>query len=388
MSGGFVSRAAIAGYGATEFSKCSGRSELQLAMEAVLAALADAGIDPAEVDGFATYTMDNNSEHEIFRLLGAREMRFFARTTGGGGAACGPLQQAMLAVSAGMADVVVCYRAMNERSEYRFGVPMAPSSPTSANLLFGFLGAQGLRTPAALIAMTMRRYMHETGATEEDFATVAVTTRKHAATNPNAFFYGKPITREEYFAAPMIADPLRLFDCCQETDGAVAIVVTSVERARSLGQKPIRIKAAAQGLPKGSFGLGSYWREDVIPREGSIVARGLYAQAGLGSKDIDVAILYDHFAPTVLPSLEAYGFCAPGEAKDFIKGGNIEIGGGLPVNPHGGLLAEAYIHGLNGVGEAVRQLRGTSVNQRPGTANVLVTGASAVPTSGVILGLD
>lgn len=380
--------AAVVGYGATEFSKCSGRSELQLALEAILAALEDAGIDAREVDGFATYTMDNNSEHEIFRLLGSREMRFYARTTGGGGAACGPLQQAMLAVSAGMAETVVCYRAMNERSEYRFGLPMSPSVPTSANLLFAFLGAQGLRTPAALIAMSMRRYMHETGATEEDFATVAVAARKHAATNPNAFFYGKPITREDYFRAPMIADPLRLLDCCQESDGAVAIVITSTARAATLRNTPVRIKAAAQGLPKNSFGLGSYWREDIVPREGAIVARQLYRQAGLTPKDIDVAILYDHFSPTVLPSLEAYGFCEPGEAREFIKNGNIEVGGGLPVNPHGGLLGEAYIHGLNGIGEAVRQLRGTAANQQRGVKNVVVTGASAVPTSGVILGLD
>ncbi|QCP50370.1 lipid-transfer protein [Trinickia violacea] len=381
-------KTAIVGYGATEFSKKSGRSELQLAIEAVTSALADAGIDPAEVDGMATYTLDNNSEFEIFRNIGGRDLKFFSRIAGGGGAACAPLLHAAMAITSGVAEVVVCYRAMNERSEYRFGTPMLPSTPTSDNVLFAYLSGQGLQTPAAMIAMTMRRYMHETGATSEDFANVAIAARRHAATNPNAFFHGKPITRDDYFNSRMIADPLRLFDCCQESDGAVALVVTSAERARSLRHKPVLIRAAAQGSPDGTMSLGSYYRKDIAPRgECELVARQLYEAARLTPKDMQVAILYDHFGPTVLPSLEAYGFCDWGEAKDFVKNGNIEIGGSLPVNTHGGQLGEAYIHGLNGVGEAVRQLRGTAVNQVANVENVLVTAGSAVPTSGAILGV-
>lgn len=386
--GNFRNRAAIAGYGATEFSKNSGRTELQLSIEATLAALADAGIDPAEVDGMATYTMDNNSEFEIFRNIGGRDLKFFGRVPAGGGGACAPLLQAALAISAGVAEVIVCYRAMNERSEYRFGAPLVTSVPTSENVQFAYLGAQGLQTPAAMVALTMRRYMHETGATSEDFANISIAARRHAATNPHAFFYNKPITREDYFNSRMIADPLRLLDCCQESDGAVAIVVTSAERARSLRQKPVLIRAAAQGSPKGTMALGGYYREDIAPRaECELVARQLYETARLTPKDIQVAILYDHFGPTVLPSIEAYGFCERGEAKDFIKNGNIEIGGELPVNTHGGQLGEAYIHGLNGVAEAIRQLRGTAVNQVKDVENILVTAGSAVPTSGVILGI-
>jgi len=382
-------KTAIVGYGATEFSKRSGRSELQLAVEATLAALADAGIDPGEVDGMATFTLDNNSEFEIFRNIGGRELKFFSRVAAGGGAACAPLQQAALAVSAGVAEVVVCWRAMNERSEYRFGVPLETALPTGDNVLFAYLGAQGLQTPAAMIAMTMRRYMHETGATSADFANYSIAARRHASTNPSAFFYGKPISKEDYFASRMIADPLRLLDCCQESDGAVAVVVTSAERARTLRHKPVLIRAAAQGAPQGTMALGGYYRPDIAPRaESELVARQLYETARLTPKDIQVAILYDHFGPTVLPSLEAYGFCKPGEAKDFVKDGNIEVGGQLPVNTHGGQLGEAYIHGMNGVAEAVRQLRGTAVNQVTGVHNVLVTAACGVPTSGVILGID
>lgn len=385
----YANKTAIAGYGATEFSKNSGRSELQLAVEATLAALADAGIDPADVDGMATYTIDNSSEQEVFRGIGGRDLKFFSRIGQGGGAACAPLLQAALAISSGVADVVVCYRAMNERSEYRFGAPLQSLPATSDNVVFAYHGAQGLMTPAAMVAMMMRRYMHETGASSDDFATYSVAARRHAATNPNAFFYGKPITREDHQASRMIADPLRLLDCCQESDGGVAVVVTSVERAKTLRQKPVLIRAAAQGSPAGTLGLAGFYRDDISPREEcAATARQLYTAARMTPKDIQVAILYDHFGPTVLPSLEGYGFCARGEAKDFIKHGNIEVGGGLPVNTHGGQLGEAYIHGMNGVAEAVRQLRGTAVNQVRDVSNILVSAGSGVPTSAAILGID
>jgi acetyl-CoA acetyltransferase len=385
----YSNKVAIAGYGATEFSKNSGRSELRLAVEATLAALADAGIDPSEVDGMSSFTMDNNSEQEILRSIGAPDLKFFTRIPQGGGGTCAPLLQAALAITAGVANVVVCYRAMNERSEYRFGTPMTGLPPSSDNLVFAYHGFQGLLTPAAEIGLMMRRYMHETGATSLDFANYSVVARKHAATNPKAFFYGKPITREDHQASRMIADPLRLLDCCQESDGAVAVVVVSAERAKSLRQKPVLIRAAAQGSPAGTLGLAGFYRADITPRdECAATARQLYATARLTPRDMQVAILYDHFGPTVFASLEGYGFCGYGEAKDFIKNGNIEIGGSLPVNTHGGQLGEAYIHGMNGLAEAVRQLRGQAVNQVPGVHNVLVSAGSGVPTSGAILGID
>jgi acetyl-CoA acetyltransferase len=239
-----------------------------------------------------------------------------------------------------------------------------------------------------MMALFMRHYMHETGATSDDFANVAISARRHAATNPNAFFYRQPITREDYYASRMVSDPLRLFDCCQESDGAVAVVVTSAERAKSLRQKPVYIRGAAQGAAAGTMAMMGFYQKDIAPRgECELVARQLYSMARLTPKDIQAAILYDHFGPSVLPSLEAYGFCERGEAKDFIKNGNIEVGGRLPVNTNGGQVGEAYIHGFNGVAEAVRQLRGTAVNQVKDVENILVTGGSGVPTSGVILGV-
>ena len=381
-------KAAIAGIGATEFSKRSGRSEMQLAAEATMAALADAGLEPSDIDGMSTYTMDNNSEIELARTVGAGDLTFFSRTNFGGHGACAPLFQAALAINSGVANVVVCYRGMNERSEYRFGAPIMPAIPDSQNALMAYHTNHGLATAGAWMAMAMQRYMYETGTTSEDFGHMAVASRRHASTNPKAFFYGKPITLDDYMNARMIVDPFRLLDFCQESDGSVAIIVTSAERAKSLKQKPVMIRAAAQGAPRGQMALTNYYRDDISPTdEVALVARQLYRMADLTPNDIQAAIIYDHFLPSVLPSLEAYGFCKRGEAKDFVKNGNVEIGGGLPVNTHGGQVGEAYIHGLNGVAEAVRQVRGTAVNQVKNVQNVVVTAGSGGPTSGLILGV-
>ena len=387
MTGALRDQAAVVGIGATEFSKDSGRSELRLALEAISAALEDAGLELTDVDGLCTYAMDKNPEIEVFRHLGGRALKFFARTEYGGGAACAPLLQAALAVHAGVAQVVVCYRAMNERSQYRFGqafVPPPVANAESAN--WAWTVPFGLATPAAWVAMAARRYMHEYGASSEDFGRVSVACRRHAARNPRAWFYGKPITLADHQASRWIVEPLHLLDCCQESDGAVALVVTSAARARHLRQKPALIRAAAQGAMDDQMNMTSFYRHDIgALSEMRLVAEQLYAMSGLGPREIQTAVLYDHFSPFVLPQLEVFGFCPRGAAKDFIKDGNIEIGGGLPVNTHGGQLGEAYIHGLNGVAEAVRQVRGTSVNQVPGVHNVLVTAGTGVPTSGAIL---
>ncbi|HSV83225.1 MAG TPA: lipid-transfer protein [Ramlibacter sp.] len=380
-------KAAIVGLGATEFSKDSGRSELQLAVEAVTAALADAGIDPERVDGLCTFTMDNSSECEVFRNIGGRNLKFFSRIHYGGGGAIAPLQQAAMAVACGVADVVVCYRALNERSGDRFGQPRVRPMPETDMVLAGYHAIHGVRTAASRAALGIRRYMHESGATSLDFAQVSIAARRHAATNPKAFFFGRPITLDDYLASRMIADPLRLLDCCQESDGAVAVVVTRVDAAQTLRQPPVLIRAAAQGCARNTMTMTSFYGPDIALRqECHLVADQLYAMARTEPAAIQTAVIYDHFGPAVLPALEGYGFCEWGQAKDFVKGGNIELGGALPINTHGGQLGEAYIHGMNGIAEAVRQLRGTAVNQVAGARQVLVTAGSGLPTSGAILG--
>ncbi|RNL79530.1 lipid-transfer protein [Nocardioides marmorisolisilvae] len=380
-------KAAIVGIGATEFSKESGRSELQLSVQAVRAALADCGLTAADVDGLTTFTMDTSSEIAVARELGVPSLRFFSRINYGGGAACGTVQQAAMAVATGVADVVVCYRGFNERSESRFG-QFSLSAATQVNtngLDNAWSYPMGLGTPAATVAMQARRYMHEYGATSEDFGAVAVADRRHAATNPNAFFYGKPITLEDHQASRMIVDPLHLLDCCQESDGAVAIVVVSAERAKDLPQKPAYITAAAQGSGRDQYVMTSYYRDDIGIPEMGVVGTELWRQSGLGPDDMRMGILYDHFTPYVLMQLEELGFCKPGEAKDFVKDGAIEVDGRFPLNTHGGQLGEAYIHGMNGIAEGVRQIRGTSVNPVADVQHLVVTAGTGVPTSGLIL---
>ncbi|MFQ5416877.1 MAG: lipid-transfer protein [Myxococcota bacterium] len=384
-------RAAIVGIGATEFSKDSGRSEMQLAVECISAAIADAGLSHSDIDGMCNFTMENNPAIEVNRYLGGGDLTFFSRVHYGGGAACATIQQAAMAVATGVANTVVCYRAMNERSMQRFGagVQGQPPRPTAESAHFGWYAPYGLLTPAAWVAMSARRYMIQYGATSEDFGRVSVADRRHAATNPKAWFYEQPITLEDHQSSRMIIEPLRLLDCCQESDGGVAVVVTSLERARDLAQEPAVIRAAAQGASHEQQMMTGYYTDDItgLPEMG-LVARQLYETAGIGPQDVQTAVIYDHFTPFVLTQLEEFGFCERGEAKDFVKDGNIELGGGLPINTHGGQLGEAYIHGMNGVAEGVRQVRGSAVNQVPGVEHVVVTAGTGVPTSGLLLGAD
>ncbi len=386
MSGGLSNRAAIAGIGQTEFSKESGRSELQLACEAVKSALDDAGLAPADVDGLITFTLDTSEEMEVARSLGVQQLSMFTRVPYGGGAAAGTVMQAAMAVATGVADVVVCYRAFNERSGMRFG--NIGGAMTSMPLWLSWYAPFGLLTPASWVALHARRYMDAYNVTNEHFAPIAVVDRTHAATNPAAWFYERPITIAEHQQSRWIIEPvLRLLDCCQESDGGVAIVVTSAERARDLRQPPALITAAAQGATFDSEMMTSYYRDDLtgLPEMG-VVARRLWSMAGLTPADITTAFLYDHFTPFVLMQLEELGFCGRGEAKDFATVERLSLGGALPINTSGGLLGEAYIHGMNGITEAVRQIRGTSVNQVPNVEHVLATAGTGVPTSGLILG--
>jgi len=216
---------------------------------------------------------------------------------------------------------------------------------------------------------------------------VSVADRKHAATNPKAWFYEKPITLEEHQQSRWIVEPiLRKLDCCQESDGGVALVVTTPERARDLRQRPALIAAAAQGAADDGELMTSYYRDDItgLPEMG-VVAKKLWAESGLTPADIQTAFLYDHFTPFVFVQLEELGFCGRGEAKDFATVETLSLGGRLPINTSGGLLGEAYIHGMNGITEAVRQIRGTSCNQVDNVEHVLVTAGTGVPTSGLIL---
>ena len=387
MSTALHNTAAIAGIGQTTYSKCSGVSELALACEAVSRAIDDAGIEPGEVDGLVTYTLDSSDEVEVANSVGLGDLTLFSQINYGGGAAVGLVHQAAMAVATGSAKNVVVWRGMNGRSGKRMGQGVSGTIISSDIIHWSWYMVYGMLTPASWIAAFTTRYMHEYGATSEHLGRIAIAQRKFALNNPNAAGYGRPLTMDDYLASRLVAEPLRLYDCCQETDGGCALLITSVEHARDLRQKPAVIRGVCQASSRGQEQMTSFYRDDMtsLP-EMELAARQVYAQSGLGPDDIDAACLYDAFTSEILVQLEAFGFCARGEAKDFIADGALEIGGRLPNNTHGGLLSEGYIHGVNNIAEGARLIRGTSCNQPEGVEHVLISSGVGVPTGAMILG--
>ena len=246
MTMSFAGKTAVAGIGATEFSKNSGRSTLRLAVECCDTAIREAGLTPDQVDGMVSFTTDENHEIDVARSLGIKELTHFSRIHHSGGAACATIHQAAMAVHSGACNYALVYRAFNERSETRFGVGVQglDNSPTPMMVDFGWCLPFGMLTPASWVALFATRYMHEYGATSEDFGRISVADRKHAATNPKAFFYEKPITLEDHQASRWIVKPLHLLDCCQESDGGQALLITTLERARDLPQSPVVVASA------------------------------------------------------------------------------------------------------------------------------------------------
>ncbi|MTV23882.1 lipid-transfer protein [Nitriliruptoraceae bacterium ZYF776] len=384
-------RAAIVGIGQTEFSKASGRSELSLATEACVAALEDAGLDPADVDGLVRCDHDHVTEGALADALGVRDLTYWGQTGPGGVAPAAMVGQAMGAVLSGQAETVVVYRALNGRSGVRFG--QGHGLDLDARVGGGtsydeFFLPYGLTSPGQFFAMIAQRYEIEHGLRHETLSRLAVTCRQHANANPAATFSDRPLTLEEAEQARVISAPLRLFDFCLETDGACAVVVTSAERAKDLRQPPAMIRAVAQSSgPRIQPGMmfGALLRDSITSLTSRTNAATLYRRAGLGPQDIDVAQLYDCFTITMLLQYPDYGFCAPDEVNDFVADGNAGLGGAVPSNTAGGNLSEGYIHGMNHVLEGVRQIRGTSTSQVEGAEVALVTSAPPPGTSALIL---
>jgi len=378
---------AIVGIGQTEFSKSSGRSELQLTLECVKAAIEDAGLQLSDVDGMVTLSIDGSDEIAVARGLGSQQLKFFSRIPHGIGGAMSLVHQAVMAISTGVCKTVVGYRAMNGCSGTQPN-PTAVGGPLSTDQVhWGWYTPYGFIDPVSWVAMFTQRYMHEYRATDEALAEIAVTMRKHAANNPNAMFYERPITAEDYYRSPLITDPLRFYDCCMETDGGCAFVITSTERAIDLPHPPAVVRGVAQGSAFDQEVMTSFYRESIthLP-EYDLVAEQCYQQSGLGPDDIDAAVLYDAFTPIVLYQLESFGFCKRGEAHEFVKGGNLGLDGQLPCNTNGGQLGEAHLQGINGLIEGVRLIRGTSANQPKKNDHVLATSGFGVPASAMILG--
>ena len=376
--------AAIVGIGETEYSKESRRTELSLACEAISSAAADAGVDIDEIDGLVRYDMDHVDEAALTSHLGLKNLRWMSQAGYGGTGGNAVIVHAAAAIAAGVAETVVCYRALNERSGARYG----QASTWTKDEVGGVAAFQmpwGMLTPAHMFGMFARRHMIEYGTTSRQFGAVAVAMRRHASMNPRAMMR-KPITIEDHQASRLIADPLRLFDCCIESDGACAVIVTSAGRAHDRPHPPAWIMGASQG--SGTRAEGIVFRDDLATAESTFTAADVYRSARVGPSDIDAVMIYDHFTPFVIFTLEAYGFCGPGEGGPFVEDGRIECDGELPVNTHGGNHSEAYIHGLPHVIEAVRQLRGTSSAQVEDAELILSASSVAQLSAAVILRKD
>lgn len=384
-------KTAIVGIGATPMVSTSGRSELELALDAIEAALDDAGLSANEVDGIVRFGASQRgcSETLVAHNLGIDSLRWWAGIDIGGGASAALVGHAAAAVASGQATCVVGFRSLNGSSGAR------PGTNETTEMLRGldptyeeYCLPSGLTAPSQMFAMVARRHMHEYGTTAEQLGALAVTTRSYANRNPAAQMYGRTMSLDEHLDSPMVTSPLRRFDCCLRTDGAAAFVVTTAERARSLRNKPVFIKGAVQAtMPRQEGPLYSLVaRHDLTDTPAAHVAKELYVRSGLGPDEIDVAQLYDCFTITALLQLEDWGFCAKGDAGPFVAEGNTGPNGRLPMNTAGGNLSEGYIHGVNHVLEGVRQMRGTSTSQVTGAATCLVTGGLPTPTSAVILG--
>ena len=385
-------KACIVGIGSTEFTRNSGRSEIHMAVDAALAACEDAGLDPSRIDGISRFgtaaglAVEFTSESDVARCLGIPNLRYFVEAPWGGGACCATIMHAAMAVATGVANYVLCFRSLCPASgQVRYGRPtnVPIDSHWSWSMPFGF------QSPTSWVAMFTKRWMYETGATAEQMGAVALVCRENALRNPRSMFYGRPLTMAEYLASPMMCEPFRLHDTCLENDGAVALLVTSPERARDLKQKPAFVTGVGEATGWDSYCMTSFYRPTIGIPEMEETGKELFRMAGLTPKDIDVAQFYDAFTSLVPMQLEALGFVKKGEGGAFCEGGDrIRPTGELPINTSGGMLSEAYIHGMNMIAEGVRQIRGTSTTQIEDVNHVLVTGGLGVPTSAVILGKE
>ncbi|HEY2330473.1 MAG TPA: hypothetical protein VGH94_01010 [Acidimicrobiales bacterium] len=397
-------KTAVVGVGSTPYYK-RGRSlpqtPMEMACKATLLALEDAGLTVDDVDGFAMYSGAPADPGGLASLLGVPEVRFAATLTSGGGGAAGSLGLAAAAIVSGHANVVVSLMTLQQATNRFGGSSSGPRQLPSAGGAGAYGGGGGVppesafTAPATIVSpgqnfsMITNRHMYQYGTKREHFAEICVSQRNNAIRRPTSMMRD-PLTLDDYFNARMISEPLCLFDYTMETDGAVAVVTTTIERARDLRQPPVLISGSANGgLGNHASLLGSFQMpEESFASSGHrAVAKQVYEMAGVTPDDIDVALLYDHFSPMVLMQIEDYGFCPIGEGGPFVAEGNIRWPTGkIPVNTHGGNLSEAYVIGMTHVKEAVEQLRGTAVNQVEGAELALCTGGpAAIPMSASIL---
>jgi acetyl-CoA acetyltransferase len=377
---------AIVGIGSTKFTRDpeQARGVGELAVEACRRAIDDAGLAVSDIDGLLSYSMgDSIPTRDAAGAIGLSTVSWFSDIASGGTFTAGIVEHAALAIRAGLAKRVLIYRAMNGYSGKRIGGTGDASADSGRQFTIPF----GMAAAAEIFGMPARRHMHRYGTTKEHFGAVAITMRAHAVNNERAI-RRDPITMDDYLSSRMIADPYRLLDCCQETDGACAIVVCGADEAATLRRKPVHLLGAVLGggpNPRLPF---DRWA-DMDESHFGVLAKQLYAKTGLSARDVSVGLIYDAFTWEVIKQLEDFGFCPAGEGGPFVASGAISMTGSIPVNPHGGLHSEAYVHGFNHVVEAVRQLRGDAgIRQVPAATVALVTGFAFTAGSAMLLGSE
>lgn len=395
-------KTAIVGIGATDYyvrGKSWPRTINDMAGEAILKACADAGISVKDIDGFAYYStagagyLDKFDTASLMETLGMPNISFSATLTSGGGGCPGAIGLATAGLMNEDCKYVVTLMALQQLPQHRLGVVFGSAAPSAEN---SFLQPSGLVGPGHLMSVLARRHMHLYGTTQDAFGEVVMATRANTHNRPKAVRKA-PLTKEEYDASVMLADPLRRLDFCLETDGAVAVITTTMDRAKDCRHKPAVVHACAHGGQR-EWGRAFAWMGMPDPHFASsghqFTADRVWAQSGLSARDMDVALIYDHFSPMVLMQLEDYGFCEKGEGNDYVLAGKIRydaatgkgVNGGVPVNTHGGNLNEAYIIGMTHIVEGVEQVRGTAINQVKDAEFALVSGGPAsLPVSSLIL---
>lgn len=382
-------RVAVVGIGETSYYK-HGQSpdpEFKLALKAILAACADAGMDPRRIDGFSSYSDDRSDPTRLATALGLPQLRTsLMQWGGGGGGCCAAVANGAAAIATGQADCVVAFRSLAQGQYGRFG---QTGGMTTVSGEKSYLMPYGVLSPPQRFAMRVRRFMHDHGIGQEALRAIALASYHHAQANPRAVMHGKPLDEARYDASRWIVEPFHLFDCCMENDGAAAVILVDAERARDFAQSPVYVLGAASGSGF-RFGAQAHNSPSYASANFGTVAPDLYRMAGVTPQDVGVVQSYENFTGGVLMALIEHGFFAPEEAQEFLRLDNlIAPSGRLPLNTSGGNLAECYMHGFELVLEAVRQVRRTSTSQAARSDVALVIGGPMVsPVSDLLLGSE
>lgn len=372
----FKDKAAIVGIGETDYVRGAGRTEVDQMVEAARKAIADAGLTRDDIDGLMPPPVLTFTE-ELAANLGIRELKWASVVAMGGATCTAMLQNAAMAVASGVANNVLLVLGWNGYSALR-PKPGTPPGRTNGpfafeNIMNDFYAPFGVTMPVQFYGWLATRHEHVHGDQTAAKAAIAIAFRKNAQSNPRAITRGRPLDLDQYMSSRIISSPFRLYDCCVETDGACALVISSAERAKDMAHRPVYISGVAEGHPYPADDIPS--RPDMLKIGIHYAAERALAMAGIKVHDADFFEIYDCFTNIVVMQIEALGLCEPGGVADFVKDGNIEIGGGCPINTHGGLLSQAHVWGMNHLVEATKQLRGEAGEAQIKDAEIgIVTG--------------